>query len=170
MSNKIKIVIATSVLLNVLLTGIILGHVLSKLTHRPPGGVDNDHVVSQLSAEKRKVFLDTMQQVSIENRKIRKHIREGRERALAALSAREFSESDYMAETVRLDELRMRISHNTTAATVALAAGFSQEERKVLAAYIRHLPMQQRNGPHASGQGKCMSLSPPPPSPGNVGE
>ncbi|MBF0591165.1 MAG: periplasmic heavy metal sensor [Nitrospirae bacterium] len=141
MSKKIKAAIAVSILLNVLLTGMILGHVAGRLTHRHPPWRDADHpMLDQLSTEKRTMLLDTMQRLSKENRESWKLIREGRERALVILSAKDFNERDYMAEVARLDELKAKLSHNTTAATVALASGFSQEERKTLAGFIRHLP------------------------------
>jgi uncharacterized membrane protein len=140
MSKTIRILIISSLILNVLLIGIIIGSMSDRLfrkdfpMRKPPAfGL-------KLPPDKGKLFSDTMEKAFRENDHIRKQMDEARERVLSTLSAPEFDEAAYQAETVKLEELRCVMMQRFADATRELAKQFNQEERKVLAEHLRQPP------------------------------
>ncbi len=140
MSKTIKILIGSSLLLNVLLIGFVIGNLSNRLfrpdfpmRHPPELGV-------KLPSDKEKLFLDTMEKLIQKNRDIHQQIDEARERVLTILSAPEFDEAAYQVETANLEKLRGVMMQRFADATKELAKQFNQEERKVLAEQLRQPP------------------------------
>jgi uncharacterized membrane protein len=135
MSRKVKILIVTSVVLNVLLAGVILGNVFHHLGRRPPIGHDRT-LAAKLSPEKYRLFTDVMGDARSECKQIRKQIRASREQTLGILTAAEFDERSFQQEVATLHELRGRVANRLADATLELAKHFTPEERKLLGAYL----------------------------------
>jgi uncharacterized membrane protein len=140
MSKTIRILVISSLILNVLLIGIIIGSMTNRLfredfLRKPP-----PPLAVKLPPSKEKLFLDTMEKAFRENDHIRKQMDEARERVLSILSAPEFDEAAYQAETARLEELRGVMMKRFADATKELAKQFNREERKVLAEHLRQPP------------------------------
>ena len=140
MSKTTRILIISSLILNVLFIGIIIGSMSNRLfredfprKHPPPLAVN-------LPPDKEKLFSDTMEKAFRENDHIRKQMDEGRERVLSILSAPEFDEAAYQAETEKLEKLRGVMMQRFADATRELAKQFNQEERKALAEHLRQPP------------------------------
>jgi len=147
MSKTLKILIISSLILNVFLIGIIIGGMSDHLFRKDfPGGKPPVFGL-KLSPDKEKLFLDTMEKAFRENDRIRIQMDEARERVLSILSAPEFDEAAYKAETSKLEELRGVMMQRFADATRELAKQFGQEERKALAEHLRHPPLP----PHWAG-------------------
>jgi uncharacterized membrane protein len=137
MSKTIKILILASVILNILLIGVIIGNVSQRffkedsLRRTPP------ELTVKLPPEKEKLFSDTLGKVRLENREIRKQVREGRENIFSILTAPQFDEAAYESETKKLHELRMLMMHQLSDTTKQLAKQLNQEERKALAEWLK---------------------------------
>lgn len=148
MSNKVKILIMVSVLLNVLLIGVVIGHVSHRFgrtgyARRPVAGLK-----AKLPAEKERLLSETLKRLHRENREIRREIRETREKAMSILTAPEFDEAAYQAEADRIQKLRRNRMQALADATRGLARRFTQEERKALAEILRRPPPRpDRGGP-----------------------
>ncbi len=140
MSKKMKTLIVVSLLLNVLLVGIIIGHALHRFGGKHFFRRYGAELTVRLPADKEKLFFETMKQVHMENKDIRKQIRETREKAISILTAPEFDETAYQIEAEKLHELRGRMMQQLAGATKELAAHFNQEERKALAKHLRRPP------------------------------
>ncbi|OGW43508.1 MAG: hypothetical protein A2Y66_08135 [Nitrospirae bacterium RBG_13_41_22] len=140
MSKTIKILIVSSLVLNILLIGFIIGKVSNRffrgdsLRRQPP------ELAVKLSPDREKLFINTMEKVHVENRNIHKQIREARERIFSILTAPQFDEASYQSEVEKLHELRGIMMQRLSNATKELAKQFNQEERKSLAEHLRHPP------------------------------
>jgi uncharacterized membrane protein len=140
MSKTIRILIISSLILNVLLIGIIIGSMSDRLFRKDFPGRKPPELGLKLSPDKEKLFSDTMEKAFRENDHIRKQMDEARERVLLILSAPEFDEAAYQAETAKLEELRGVMMQRFADATKELAKQFNQGERKVLAEHLRQPP------------------------------
>jgi uncharacterized membrane protein len=141
MSKTIKILILTSLVLNILLIGFIIGNVSHRLFRENPLRRKPPELAVRLPQEKEKLFFDTMKKVHVENRNIRKQIRNARERIFTILTAPQFDEASYDSEVKKLHELRGLMMQRLSNATKQLAKQLNQEERKGLAEYLRR-PLQ----------------------------
>jgi uncharacterized membrane protein len=144
MSKTIKILLLSSLVLNILLIGFILGTVSQRffredfLRRQPP------EIDVKIPPEKEKLFSETMEQVRKENRTVRRQMRETRQRIFSILTAPEFDEASYQAESEKLQELRGHMMRGLSNTTKKLARQMNQEERKALAEYLRRSPREDR--------------------------
>jgi uncharacterized membrane protein len=145
MSKTVKILILSSLVLNILLVGFIIGNVSHRLfredslRRRPP------EIAVKLPPEKEKLFLETMEKVKTENRAIRRQIREARQRIFSILTAPQFDEASYQTEADKLQELRGLMMKGLSNATKGLAKQLNQDERKALVEYLRRPPREERS-------------------------
>jgi uncharacterized membrane protein len=140
MGKTIRILIISSLILNVLLIGIIIGSMSDRLFRKDFPRRKPPELGLKLSPDKEKLFLDMMAKVFREDDDIRKQMDEARERVLSILSAPEFDEAAYQAETAKLEELLGLMMKRLADATKELAKQFNQEERKALAEHLRQPP------------------------------
>jgi uncharacterized membrane protein len=140
MSKTTKVLIFSSLVLNILLIGFIMGNVSHRLFREYSYRKKPAELAVKLSPEKEKIFSDTMEKVRMENRSIRKQIREARERILTILTATQFDAASYESEVEKLHKLRGLMIQQSSKATEELAKQFNQEERRALAGYLRHPP------------------------------
>jgi uncharacterized membrane protein len=159
MGKRIKILISVSLLLNVLLIGIVIGNISHRLFREDFPKRHPLDLTGKLPPDKEKLFLDMRERVDLANREVHKQIDETRERVLSILSAPEFDEAAYQAETAKLDKLHDLMMQRFTEATKELAKNFNQAERKILAEYLRQPPPPP---PHRGGPGPKPGPPPPP--------
>ncbi len=138
MNKKMKALIISSLLLNVLLLGLILGDVSHRFHKEHFGRRDSSELASTLPKEKAKLFSETVDRVRGENRHVFKQIREAREDAMRILDAPEFDETAYRLQVEKLHKLRRLMKQRFADATIELARQFNQEERHALAKHLRH--------------------------------
>jgi len=140
MSKKMKIILAISVLLNMLFIGLVIGH----MTHRHKPGEfmrrRTMRLARTLSPEKRTLFMGTLEKVYRDNEGIHEKIREGRKRIVSILSAPDFDENAYQEEVEKIHRLRGMMMQRLADATKELAKKFTPEERKALAAHLLKPP------------------------------
>ena len=140
MGKTIKILISASLLLNVLLIGIIIGNISNRLFRDEFPRKHPQALTAKLPPEKEKIFFSTLEKVHLENREVHKQIGEARERVLSILSAPEFDEAAYQVEATKLDKLHGLMMQRFANATQELAKQLNQEERKVLADFLKQPP------------------------------
>ncbi len=140
MTKITRILIISSLILNVLLIGIIIGSMSDRLFRKDFPRIPPPELRVKLSPDKEKLFSDTMEKVFRENDHVREEMDEARERVLSILSAPEFDEAAYQAEAAKLEKLRGVMMQRFADATKELAKQFNQEERKVLAEHLRRPP------------------------------
>jgi uncharacterized membrane protein len=145
MSKKMKILIFSSLLLNVLLVGVVIGDV----THR----FHIEHFVrksvkefaSKLPEDKAALFLEAVERVHLNNRDAYNQLREARKEAMKLLSAPKFDEPGYRLQIEKIHELRSLMKRRLADATIELARQFSHEERRALAQHLRHFKRHSRD-------------------------
>jgi uncharacterized membrane protein len=149
-SKKIKILILCSLLLNVLLIGIIVGHLSHRITGEESLRRRAPDLAVKLPPDKKVLFLETMKRVRRENRHIHRQIREARKRTLSILTAPEFNEASYQREVEKLHNLRGLMMQRLAEASKELAKKFNRGERKALAEFLRRPPLSPREAriPH----------------------
>jgi uncharacterized membrane protein len=140
MGKRVKIMIGVSLLLNVLLIGILIGNISHRFFREDFPRRHPPELTGKLPPDKEKLFLESREKVFLANREVRRQIDETRERLLSILSAPEFDEAAYQAETVKLDKLHDLMMQRFAEATKELAKTFNQSERKILAEYLRQPP------------------------------
>jgi uncharacterized membrane protein len=140
MSKTTRILIISSLILNVFLIGIIIGGMSDRMFRKDFPGREPPDLGLKLPPDKEKLFSDMMEKVFRENDDIRKQIDEARERVLSILSAPEFDEATYYAEIEKLEKLHSAMMQRLADATKELAKQFNREERKVLAEHLRQPP------------------------------
>ena len=161
MSKKIRMLIISSLILNVLLIGIVIGSMSDRLFRKDFPRRKPPELGFKLPPDKEKLFLDMMEKAFRENDHIRKQMDESRERVLSILRSPEFDEAAYQAETDNLEKLRALMMQRFADVTKELAKQFNQEERKVLAEHLRQPPP-----PSIDEGGPPPKLGPPPPPEG----
>jgi len=141
MSKGLKILVICSLVLNVLLVGIMIGHFT--LRFRNEGFLKKPwhERMSELPPEKQGLFSKTMDQARRANRDIHRQIRDTRRRALDILTAPEFDEAAYRSEMEKLNVLRGKMMISLGDLTTDLAKQLNQEERMALARMLER-PMQ----------------------------
>jgi len=145
MSKKIKILIACSLILNILLIGLVMGNVSHRFFEGDSLKRKQPELSLKLSSEKEQLFLDTMRKVRQENRDTHVQMKEIREKIFAILVAPEFNENAYESEVKKLHEMRGLMMQQYSNATKELAKQFSQEEREALAEYLKDAARSRRS-------------------------
>jgi uncharacterized membrane protein len=140
MSKTIRILIISSLVLNVLLIGIIIGSLSDRLFRKDSPRIKPPEFGLKLPPDKEKLLTDTMEKVFRQNDDLRKETDEARERLLSILSAPQFDEGAYQTEVTKLDRLRDLMMKRLAEATKELAKQFNQEERKAFAEHLRQPP------------------------------
>jgi uncharacterized membrane protein len=145
MNKKIKILIFSSLLLNVLLAGVVIGDMSHRFHKEYFVRKSVKEFASKLSADKAALFLETVERVHLNNQDAYNQIREARKEAMRLLSAPEFDESAYRLQVEKIHELRSLMKRRLANATIELAKQFNQKERKALAQHLRHFSRHSRD-------------------------
>jgi len=145
MSKKMKILIFSSLLLNVLLVGVVIGDVSQRFHTEPFVRKSVKEFASKLPADKAALFLATVERVHLNNRDAYNQLREARKEAMKFLSAPEFDEAAYRLQIEKIHELRSLMKRRLAGATIELARQFSQKERRALSQHLRHFKRHSRD-------------------------
>ena len=145
MSKKIKILIFSSLLLNVLLAGVVIGDVSHRFHKEYFVRKSVKEFASKLSGDKAALFLETVKRVHLNNQDAYNQIREARKEAMKLLSASEFDEAAYRLQVEKIHELRSLMKRRLADATIELARQFSQKERSALAQHLKHFTRHSRD-------------------------
>jgi len=145
MSKKMKILIFSSLLLNVLLAGVVIGDVSHRFHKEYFVRKSVKEFASKLPGDKAALFLETVKRVHLNNRDAYNQIREARKEAMNLLSAPEFDEAAYRLQVEKIHELRSLMKHRLADATIELARQFSQKERSALAQHLRHFKQHSQD-------------------------
>lgn len=146
MNKKIKILIFSSLLLNVLLAGVVIGDMSHRFHKEYFVRKSVKEFASKLPADKAALFLETVERVHLKNQDAYNQIREARKEAMRLLSSPEFDESAYRLQVDKIHELRNLMKRRLADATIELAKQFSQKDRRALAQHLRRFSRHSRDG------------------------
>lgn len=131
MTRNIKFFIIVSVMLNVVLGGLVIGHASHRFGHAMP------QAMSSLPPEKQAEFRDAMKKVHGEEGSGWKDVRTSREKIAGILTAPAFDKAAYMAEVEKMQAQRSKKWKQMANAIAGLAEHWSQQERKALAEMLQ---------------------------------
>ena len=138
-------VIVLSLGLNVLMAGYILG---CAGTPQPPHmPIMDEPSETNLSPEKKAMLEDKMREFHAQNKDRFDTIRAKRDEMKDILTAETFDVDAFKAKSKELDELFSSSKQTMVDKMADMAKGMSQDERKVLASYMRHKKMPAPMGP-----------------------
>lgn len=145
MSKKMKVLIFSSLLLNVLLIGVVIGDVTHRFHIEHFVRKSVQEFASKLPEDKAALLLETVERVHLNNQDEYNQLREARKEAMKLLSAPEFDEAAYRLQIEKIHELRSLMKRRLADATIELAKQFGQEERRSLAQHLRHFKRHSRD-------------------------
>lgn len=151
MKQSIKIFIITSVLLNILMAGVIIGLASKRFMPRPP--LPFAQKLEALPLEKRELFENSMEKAEADTEKLRAAFGESRKRAGQLLKTEPFDRDAYLKEMQKGHEIRGQMMRRMAGSVADLAEKFTPEERASLADIVRDRRMRGKDAP------------PPPPPP-----
>lgn len=140
MSKGLKIFLAVSVLLNVLLLGILIGTFSHTFVGRMEKGKRALMFLKDLPPEKRDMVIETMKEMKKESRETRKEIRKKRDEVLDVFSAPEFDAELFDRKVAEMHALMGEVTSEIAGETKKIAAELNHEERKAIADMIRRRP------------------------------
>ena len=139
MNKKIKILLISSLVVNVLLLGLVGGHIIK---HKSKHGGFMRHAIEEtaekLPQKKAELLRATMGEADSANRELRKQMWEARQNVMDVLTAPEFDREIYRREVKHLHDLREQMMQRIVTATETVASQLTQEERKIMAENLRH--------------------------------
>jgi uncharacterized membrane protein len=145
MSKKMKILIFSSLLLNVLLAGVVIGDVSHRFHKEYFVRKSVEEFASKLPKDKSALFLKTVERVHLNNRDAYNQIRDARKEVMKLLSAPKFDESAYRLQVEKILSLRNLMKRRLADATIELARQFNQEERSAFAKHLRQFARHKRD-------------------------
>lgn len=167
MVNKLKILMAVSLGLNLLLAGAAIGFFAKGCRQPPP--FPPPSLQGKISPEHEKLFAETMRGLHEKSRDTARQIDETRREVLNILTAPQFDAAAYRKKSAELHEWHGKMKSQLTETVVELAAQLSPEERRALAGFLEKGPPGQGPRPPHGGppphQGPPQHQGPPPPPP-----
>lgn len=140
MSKSLKIFLAASVLLNVLLAGIIIGTFSHTFMGRMEMGKRALFFLKDLPPEKRELVLGTMKELRSETAGTKKELDRKRNEIIDIFSAPEFDEKKFDQKAAEMRAIMGELAEKLADTTKKIAAGLNREERKALGDVIRRSP------------------------------
>lgn len=147
MRRSVKAFIICSILLNLLLIGIFFGQE-GKYFLWP-----REDIAKALSADKYKLYQETMRHTEESNRALREQMTEARKRAADILKADPFNRQAYLAQIKNMQDLRAQMMQRMAESIAGLAEEFSPEDRAILADTFRR-PNRRNSYSHSACEEK----------------
>jgi len=168
MSKGLKIILAASVLLNVLLLGILIGTFSHTFVGRMEKGKRALMFLKDLPPEKRDMVIETMKEMKEESRETRREMKKKRDEVLDVFSAPEFDAELFDRKVAEMHALMGEVTAGIAGETKKIASELNYEERKAIADIIRRgpgppFPRFLMEGIHGD---RFDAPVPPPPHPG----
>jgi uncharacterized membrane protein len=136
MTRTVKLVFLASLVLNLLLLGVILGH-LPRLDATPPRQQRMEEALKKLPEPVQSRFREHFAQLRAANDPLRRQIDEARAEAIRLLSAEPFNETAYDRQVSKIEALRAQMYSRTGQLIKQTAKELSPDERRMLADLLR---------------------------------
>lgn len=143
MNKKIKILIIISLLLNILLSGLVLGHLYRHFTKRgvPP---HMESALKTLPSAKQQEFRDAMGAMHEENKAAQQAVKEARKALAETVRAEFFDPLLYQTRVNALQLLQAQQRQHMADVIKDLAQQWNEEERQVLSGMLMRPPHEKR--------------------------
>lgn len=138
MSRQFKFLFTLSILLNLLLVGIVAGHVSHRLfiQHEPYSEIFSQ-IADALPPEKRPIFEDAMKRADQDTAELHDQLAESRKQAANIMKADAFDKDAYLAQVQRINKLRAQLIERKAEAITEAAGKLSAEDRAAMTELLR---------------------------------
>jgi uncharacterized membrane protein len=140
MSKTLRLVFLASLVLNVILLGVIVGHVPRSLQGGPTRQQRMEQALQKLPDPVEAKFREKFQQIRAAGDAQRQQMDAARDEALRLLSADPFDEAAYDRQVRKIDELREEMFKRMGQAIKQTIKDLSPEERRMFADLLRRPP------------------------------
>jgi uncharacterized membrane protein len=137
MSKTVRLVFLASLVANLLLLGVILGHLPRGLDATPPRQQRMEEALKKLPEPVQSRFREHFAQLRAANDPLRQQIDEARAEAIRLLSAEPFNETAYDRQVSKIEALRAEMYSRTGQLIKQTAKELSPDERRMLADLLR---------------------------------
>jgi len=144
MSRKVRLTFLASLVLNIVLLGVILGHVPRSLGQRPSRQERMEQGLRKLPEPVQARFREKFAQVRAAGDPARQQMEDARTEALRLLAAEPFDEAAYDRQINKIDALREDMFKRMGQAVKQIVKEFSPEERRMFADLLRRPPGNPR--------------------------
>jgi uncharacterized membrane protein len=144
MTKTVKLVFLASLVLNILLLGVILGHVPRSLEGRPSRQDRMEKALQELPDSVEARFREKFQQIRAAGEPQRQQMDGARTEALRLLSAEPFDEAAYNRQVSKIDGLREEMFKRMGQVVKQTAKELNPEERRMFADLLRRPPTPSR--------------------------
>ncbi len=131
MNRTLKLLFLGSLLLNLLLAGVIIGHIWWHMAG--PGYFMGENLVETLPPDQKQKVMTAMQQIHDNTRDLRIQMTLARDKSAKLLAANSFDKPAYMANMSHLQDLHDQLSQIINTRLADLAEGMTPQERSALA-------------------------------------
>lgn len=140
MSKTIKITLAASVLLNVLLIGILIGSFSHMLAGPFQMQKHMKEVIGKLPEDKQELVRGTMKELRSETKVTKKKVDAKREEIMEVLTAPEFDAALFDRKVAELHDLMGELASEVAEAAKKIASNLDQQDRIMLSELIKRKP------------------------------
>ncbi len=140
MSKKLKIIFFISIVINVLLIGVMIGHFSTRYFTKQYFKRHFTEIAAGLPPEKQKMLMDAKMELHKESRATKRKIHKIRKEIGQILSAPRFDEQLFDKKVTELHDLHGEMAKGLAEVTKNLAQKFTPEERRVLAEILKKRP------------------------------
>lgn len=136
MKKSLKAILIISVLFNLLLAGVILGHA-GRYYFKDGRNSQYKELVAKLPADKQKIYQDAINKAQEDSAELHEKFDEARKQAGNLLRAEKFDRDAYLAQIKTMHDLRGQIMQKIANAVADIAGQFTPQERAILADIFR---------------------------------
>lgn len=140
MNRRIKIALAISVVLNVLLAGMLLGDVSHSYIAPAVTAFNLETQLAQLPQDKRALFDTIMKPAKQKMDDERAQIDSAKKEAIRILKTEPFNKEAYLTQTQHINDMHVEMKHHLAESVAELAQHLSLAERTALAEIVSHPP------------------------------
>lgn len=144
MSKTAKILLAVSIILNVLFAGVVIGTYSYGFKMKSSTHQELEDVVKEFPEDKRALVTESIKSLREKTKETKKEIRAKRKEVVEVLSAPEFDPALYDRKVAELHSLMDELGNEFADTARDLALNLDQDERKALSRII----MKRRGGKH----------------------
>ena len=144
MTKTVKLVFLVSLVLNILLLGVILGHVPRSLEGRPSRQERMEKALQELPDSVEARFREKFQQIRAAGEPQRQQMDSARAEALRLLGGEPFDEAAYDQQVSKIDGLREEMFKRMGQVVKQTAKELTPEERRMCADLLRRPPPPPR--------------------------
>ena len=144
MTKTVKLVFLVSLVLNILLLGVILGHVPRSLEGRPSRQERMEKALQELPDSVEARFREKFQQIRAAGEPQRQQMDSARAEALRLLGGEPFDDAAYDQQVSKIDGLREEMFKRMGQVVKQTAKELTPEERRMFADLLRRPPPPPR--------------------------